>query len=674
MLFSAGYLCSMRFHSLFLFAILIPFISFGTSTHESQNFTNNSSDLKALIGFSNCLESAIPGWSSSTTSLDYCTWPGVTCEALLGAGTRVVRLELGSRRLGGEICESLAGLDQLRVLNLSQNFLGGFLPEKFFHLQNLDVVDLSSNYFNGSINPAICTSLAKVGVLKLSNNFFTGEIPDNIGNCSSLQHLLIDGNDLSGNIPKSTFQLVNLSVLYLQNNKLSGPLSKDFGILSNLVELDISNNGFYGILPEMFGSLTRLKIFSAESNRFIGQLPSTLVNSPSFQVLTINNNSLSGSINLNCSVMKNLTSISLASNQYQGPIPGSLSNCLGLETVNLARNRLNGSVPVNFKNLQSLTQLSLSKASLHNLSATLEVLSHCRNLSTLVLTLNFHNEEMPQDQNLEFSNLKVFVLANSQIKGSFPKWLSGCKMLQLLDLSWNHLSGSIPSWIGRFDNLYYLDLSNNSFSGNIPQSLTKVLSLQQRNFSLEGTLSAFPFYTKGSVKGLKYKKVSSFRSSIFLSYNQLQGPLWPGFGNLKGLHVMDLKHNSLSGPISYQLSGMAMLEILDLSHNKLSGEIPLTLRVLSFLSLFDVSYNQLHGKIPTGGQFDTFPSTSFEGNMGLYRYGTSGSMPSLPAEMIPSQPDHDQKLEIFGFPFGFGALAGFVITVAMCFSSGWIFS
>lgn len=671
----------MGFHSslFLLFVILIPFISFVTATHdESQNFTSNPiNDFKALTGFSKCLESAIPDWNIST-SPNHCTWPGVTCDAT----TRVVHLELGSRKLAGKICdESLAGLDQLRVLNLSHNFLSGFLPNKLFHhLHNLEVIDLSNNHLDGSINAATSTSCAystRVRILKLSNNFFSGEIPESLGDCSSLQHLFIDGNDLSGTIPKSIFQLQNLSVLYLKDNRLFGPLSKGVGNLSNLVELDISNNGFYGTLPDIFGSLTRLNLFSAESNRFTGQLPSTLVNSPSLQMLVMSNNSLSGSLHLNCSAMKNLTSINLGSNQFHGPIPTSLSNCLRLESINLARNHFNGGIPFNFKNLQFLTQISLSNTSLHNLSSALEVLSQCRSLSTLVLTMNFQNEEMPQ-KSLQFSNLKVFVLANSRIKGSFPKWLSSCKMLQMLDLSWNHLSGSIASWIGMFDDLYYLDLSNNSFTGNIPKSLTNVLSLQHRNFSLEGkTISGFPFYTTGGMKkGMKYKKVSSFRPSLFLSYNKLEGTIWPGFGNLKGLHVMDLKHNNLSGTIPKQLSGMTMLEILDLSHNKLTGEIPESLKVLSFLSAFDVSYNQLHGKIPKGTQFDTFASTSFEGNNGLYRYGTitMPSLESLPAAEIPADDDHMQNLEIFGFPFGFGALAGFLITIAICFTSGWIFS
>ncbi|CAJ1790135.1 unnamed protein product [Sphenostylis stenocarpa] len=545
----------------------------------------------------------------------------------------------------------LAGLDELRILNLSHNFFTGSLPDNLFHLQNLEVMDFSNNHLQGSINTVVCSTFTQLRIFKLSHNSFSGKVPGNLGKCSSLQHLSIDGNDLSGTLPESIFQVQNLSVLHLQANKLFGPLSKGLGKLSNLVEFDISNNGFSGTLPNVFGSLTRLQIFYADSNRFSGQLPASLENSASLEMLILRNNSLGGSINFNCSAMKKLTTINLGYTKFSCPTPGSLSNCLRLEAINHAGLHFNCRISVNFKNHQSLTQLLLSNANMHNLPATLEDLSHCRNLSTLVLANNFHNEEMRQlnGQNPEFSNLKVFVLANSQITGSIPKWLSACKMLQMLDLSMNHLTGSIPSWIGKFNSLYYLDLSNNSFTGNIPQSFTMFMNLQQKNSSLEATLSAFPLYLlgTGASKRLKYEKLSNLRPSLLLSYNKLEGPIW---------------------------AGMKMLEILDLSHNKLSGEIPESLTGLSFLSSFDVSHNELHGEIPTKGQFNTFPTTSFEGNKGLY-YGhttSGGSVPSPPDE-TGAQPNH-QKLHIIGFPFWFGALAGFLIIIAICFASGWIFS
>ncbi|KAJ9549776.1 hypothetical protein OSB04_022319 [Centaurea solstitialis] len=62
---------------------------------------------------------------------------------------------------------------------------------------------------------------------------------------------------------------------------------------------------------------------------------------------------------------------------------------------------------------------------------------------------------------------------------------------------------------------------------------------------------------------------------------------------------------------------MRSIETLDLSHNDLSGRIPQSLVNLTFLSKFSVAYNNLQGSVPDGGQFPTFPNTSFEGNQGL---------------------------------------------------------
>ncbi|PIA64116.1 hypothetical protein AQUCO_00201421v1 [Aquilegia coerulea] len=633
----------MGFGDLIIWFIILGFC-FQAQVLYSQNQTCNSNDLKALEGFMKGLEEIIDGWkfntndssSSSSSSSNCCNWSGVVCKS-----SRVVGLEIVQKRLKGNISESLAGLDQLRTLNLSQNLLNGSLPLKLFHLQKLEVLDLSYNAFDGlipaeanlpslrifnvsqnsfvgAINTGICENSTRIRVLDFSVNRFSGNFPVGFGNCASLQHLSVYSNYLNGSLPEDLFLLEKLSYLHIQDNMISGMLSDGIGNFSELVRLDVSLNRFYGFLPDAFRGLRKLQRLALQSNKFVGPIPNSLSNSPSIQYLSLRNNTLNGSISLNCTAMVNLSSLDLGTNQFHGPFPDSLSSCRKLTALNLARNDLNSQIPESFKNLQSLSYLSLSNATLRNISATLSVLQHCKNLQTLVLTQNFQSEVMPAVANLHFENLTALVIANCGLTGYIPQWLSSSTKLQLLDLSWNHLGGTIPNWFGEMKFLFYLDLSNNSLSGEIPNDLTKLESLINRSISFQDSSPDFPFFIKRqSAKGFQYNQIGSFPPSLELCYNKLTGPIPPEFGNLKKLLVLDLKSNNLSGSIPSELSGMASLVTLDLSNNSLSGTIPPSLTKLSFLSTFSVAYNHLDGKVPSGGQFTTFPNASFEGNNGL---------------------------------------------------------
>ncbi|XVF01539.1 hypothetical protein REPUB_Repub04eG0097700 [Reevesia pubescens] len=673
-------------------AFILLVITFAQRIQGSQEPGCNSNDLTALKGFSKCLQSDITGlnWNS----VNCCSWTGITCDNSSVLNERVVGLELGNKRLAGTICETLVGLEQLRILNLSHNSLNGKIPTNLFRFQNLEILDLSNNYLVGSLPVVIhlpsvkyfdlsnndfssflslemCKTSSHIEYLNLANNLF-GEASTYLENCTSLQYVYLNGNGLSGTFPENLFRLQHLRTLHLQENRFLGPLQYGIGNLSNLVELDISSNGFGGSLPDVFGRLRKLESFSAGSNRFTGLLPISLVNSPSLLMIDLHKNSLDGPISINCSAMIRITSLHLASNHFQGPVPDGLSSCQSLTTLNLARNKLGGELPFHFKNLQALKFLSLSDAGINNISTALEILQHCNNLTILVLGLNFYQEEMPSNVNLQFRSLKALIIPYCHLRGSLPIWLSGCKMLQLLDLSWNSLEGSIPFWVGEFRYLFYLDLCNNSFSGEIPESLAGLESLVNSNVPLKELSAYFPLVksTEQVGRSLPYNNIWSFPPTIDLSFNKLTGPIWPSFGNLKNLHVLSLKENKLSGTIPDSISGMTSLEKLDLSRNKLSGEIPTSLVHLSFLSKFNVSYNELYGNIPSGGQFTTFPNSSFEGNEALCGI----MLRSCQTEQIPPpvSVSPGKKTKIVDWQFGIGAAVGFVLTVTFCFKSGWL--
>ncbi|KAL7181867.1 hypothetical protein ACSBR1_040723 [Camellia fascicularis] len=115
---------------------------------------------------------------------------------------------------------------------------------------------------------------------------------------------------------------------------------------------------------------------------------------------------------------------------------------------------------------------------------------------------------------------------------------------------------------------------------------------------------------------------------------------------------------------------MTSIETLDLSHNDLSGAIPHSLVNLSFLSKFNVAYNQLYGTIPTGGQFETFPNSSFEGNLGLCSGEHSSPCPisnQVPQVISPSKSMWGEIIVKMLFGMGFGTRFGTTVAVMFLF-------
>lgn len=257
----------------------------------SQNITCNSSDLEALEGFREGLESAIDGWwptnSSSSASFNCCNWVGIECNS-----GRVVKLELPKKRLTGAFSDLISNVDQLKTLNLTGNFLSGPLPISVFHLPHLEVLDLSSNDFNGAfpvginlpalreldfsgnhfhgpIPAGICVNSTGVRVIKLAVNLLNGSIPTEFENCNFLEHLCLASNLLSGAIPEFLFHLPRLGTLDLQYNMFTS-ITEIGNSSSHITSLDVASNQLSGNLPDFFRNFPNLTHFSVQSNRFYG--------------------------------------------------------------------------------------------------------------------------------------------------------------------------------------------------------------------------------------------------------------------------------------------------------------------------------------------------------------------------------------------------------------------
>ncbi|XP_076926414.1 tyrosine-sulfated glycopeptide receptor 1 [Bidens hawaiensis] len=626
----------------------------------------DADDRESLLSFASSFPSLLLNWSASS-SVDCCSWDGITCDD--DQGNRVIGLSLPGRGLRGAIPSSaIEKLTSLSLLNLSGNFLSGPLPTGVFsklsvidlsynrlsgyllptldldldfnikslnlssnhftgpfpfqfQIQTLNSLNISNNSFTGSIPPSICTASPSLLVFDFSLNDFTGVIPQGFGACANLQVLSLGFNNLTGQIPPDITRAISLRELSLPGNSLSGGIDESITSLTNLRSLVLFGNMLTGPIPRGIGKLLLLEKLELHINRLSGSLPWSLMNCTKLQLLNLRVNSLSGNLSdFDFSNFRQLTIVDLGENQFSGLLPKSLFSCKLLTAIRLATNKLEGEILPDVLELPSLSFLSLSNNTFRNISKAFSILGRHQQLTTLILSKNFFNETVPTAGVKGFFNLKIMGLGGCKLFGQFPTWVMSLTNLEVIDLSQNNINGTIPVWLQTLPNLFYLDLSNNSLSGGFPVELTRLPALASQKV-LDHVNSSYlelpVFVAPQNASYLQYNQLATLPPALYLSNNNLSGSIPIEIGNMQSIHYLELSNNNFSGTIPDSMSNLTNLERLDLSHNLLSGEIPESLSSLNFLSTFNVAYNNLQGPIPTGSQFDTFSNQTYEGNPGL---------------------------------------------------------
>ncbi|XP_010250305.1 PREDICTED: leucine-rich repeat receptor protein kinase MSL1-like [Nelumbo nucifera] len=534
--------------------------------------------------------------------------------------------------------EELAGLENLRMLDLSGNGLKGTLglqglKHLFDRLKNLEVLDLSYNSFDTSIFTYL-EALLSLKFLYLRGNNMVGTFRwEGVKRLRKLEVLDISGNNFNTtNLQNIGLLAPNIKTLYLGGNDLSGPITdQELGTLRELEFLDLFGSTLSYDFLQNIGEMVSLKFLrmanikglngtrlpckglcklnklqeldlsqldgNYENNYgFVGDLDSCLGNLTSLRVLDLSYNQFDGNIVL--STIRGLSSLEyldLSSIRFQGYFSfNTLANLSKLEVFRFDNNQLL-QVETDFPFLVPRYQLKflyLARFSFNKPPGLMPNFLHYQ-FDLRVVSLyynNFNSTQFPTWLLENNAGLEVLHLKNNSFTGTLVLPSRSCMNLSILIVSGNHLHGQIPDNIGViFPNLVALQMPSNAFIGKIPSSIGSMRWLQLLDLSGNSLSGQIPMHLVTGCSRLY---------SLKLSNNNLHGQMLPIVSNLTGLRHLFLDGNKFTRNIPHSLSRNVALELLNVRNNNITGRLPGWIGNLSYLKVLIMANNQLEGALP----------------------------------------------------------------------------
>ncbi|AES72592.1 LRR receptor-like kinase family protein, putative [Medicago truncatula] len=220
------------------------------------------------------------------------------------------------------------------------------------NLKNLTHLTLGYNYLTSttSLNFQFFDSLknsTQLQVLMVNYNNLTGELP----------------NSLSGSIPQGMQKFQNLTSTSLGQNYFTGVLPLELGTLKKLERLLMYQNRLSGEISDIFDNFTNLYILAIGNNQFSGRIPASIGQCTRLSIVDMEMNNLVGAIPMEIFQFNDLTTLNLQGNSLKGSIPPELK-MEHLETMVISNNWLSGNIPklevINLEKLEYMVRLNLS--------------------------------------------------------------------------------------------------------------------------------------------------------------------------------------------------------------------------------------------------------------------------------------------------------------------------
>ncbi|KAL5550406.1 hypothetical protein UlMin_000582 [Ulmus minor] len=158
--------------------------------------------------------------------------------------TTVKHFHLNNNSISGQIPEELSVLPELLHLLLDDNKLTGYIPSKLSEMPKLRILQLDNNNFDGTEIPESYGKWSSLLKLSLRNCSLKGSIPD-FSSVPKLLFLDLSLNQLTGSIPTNKLSDY-VTTIDLSKNMLGGPVPANFSGLPHLQKLLLENNNLTG--------------------------------------------------------------------------------------------------------------------------------------------------------------------------------------------------------------------------------------------------------------------------------------------------------------------------------------------------------------------------------------------------------------------------------------------
>ncbi len=425
----------------------------------------------------------------------------------------------------------------------------------------------------------------------------------------SVTRLILEENNLVGNMPAELGDLSSLTELNLWNNRITGDIPSELSNLTKLRTLDIGRNQLEGEIPPELGSISNLGKLWLDRNQLTGKIPVELSNLADLTVLHVAENQLEGEIPAWLGDLSDLEELYLQSNQITGNIPEELANLSDLDALFLADNQLTGCIP---EALRDIPDNDFADTGL--LFCDEEPPDPCVEQLTGDGIVNGSwttesecvSENRDGDGTGAYARYYTFTLTE-QSELTITLESTADTYLYLLEGV-----GRDGKQVAENDDI---DRDDGDYNSRIEETFAPGdYTIEATTYETEVS-GVFTLTITGLGDSAIPSDPSSDREALVALYNATDGPAWDDndnwltdepledwdgvdtddYGRVNELSLYD---NNLSGHIPSELGDLASLKFLDLGKNHLSGQIPRELGNLTYLTSLLLDENELIGTIP----------------------------------------------------------------------------